>query len=89
MATPNPAPNPAASKSYPRAAVGEWIGATWRINIWHDKTSSALLRDNSGELVTFNNRGSAMTHAAHHVNALRARRHPAGQSWLRKPGGSK
>lgn len=35
------------------------------------------------ELAHFDNLTAAITHAQREIHALRARRHPAGQSWLR------
>lgn len=73
-------------KAYPRAAVVLSPKGSWLIRIWSDRNNARVLTAWDGaRIVTmlFDTRHAAMSHAAHEIHALRARRHPAGQSWLR------
>ena len=76
------------SLTYPRAGVRE-SRAVWFILIDQGNDICYLLRETrlpGDPLMTFDTRHAAMTHAAREIHALRARRHPAGQSWLRGKG---
>ena len=76
------------SKTYPRAATVRHDDG-WHIKLWHTEDSSELLTTERGEHVLhFQALAPAVTHAAREVDALRARRHPAGQSWRRKSRGA-
>ncbi|NVM97808.1 hypothetical protein [Arthrobacter sp. SDTb3-6] len=73
-------------KTYPRAAVVHSDDATWYIKVYTDPRNARVMTTWDGRqlaVMRFDTRHAAMSHAAHEVNALRARRHPAGQSWLR------
>ena len=71
--------------TYPRAEVhGTW--GSWYVVMTPSRGTSHLLREVNlpgDPLMTFDSRAAAMTHAAREVHALRSRKHPAGQSWLR------
>lgn len=73
-------------KTYPRAAVALCDDTSWFIRIWSDRHNARALTTWDGKQLVkmrFDTRHAAMSHAAREVHALRARRHPAGQSWLR------
>lgn len=85
MGRPNPQPTAVEKKTYPRAAVVRSGNSAWHILMYQDTYTANALTNSLGVLI-FGTRHAAMTHAAREIHALRARRHPAGQSWLRGKG---
>ena len=69
---------------YPRATVIHNASKCF-ILVFTDAARFTFLRkyNPAPVVLRFDTRTAAITHAQREVHALRARRHPAGQSWLR------
>lgn|GEM_PF-3788161 len=76
----------AGTATYPRAVVVRQADDDYHIQIWHSEASSELATDKAGMVRTFSLLRSAIGHAQREVHALRSRRHPAGQPWLKESG---
>lgn len=73
-----------AGATYPRAVVLPLESGRWGIGIRTDAVNASKpLLNEDGEVRSFGRQRWAIKHAAREIAGMRARRHPAGMSWLK------